>query len=197
MMRRLAPYSAALTLAFLLVFSCSAWAQRSLPPDSKSVKSPQEAFKGGAGMYLASQGFDLLKQGRSEEAIKAFREAIQHKPDYAEAHEGLARAYGNLKRWPEAIASFRQAIQLKPDFYEAYTGLGLACGMVSRNKEALLAFKEAVRLNPNLALAHWGLANTYLALGDRNAALAEHKILQKLDPAMAARFDKYLYPAKK
>jgi tetratricopeptide (TPR) repeat protein len=196
-MERMATYKPALTLIFLMAFTSWAWAQRSLPPDSSQVKSPEEANKGGMGIYLAWQGFDLLKEGRNEEAVKTLKKAIQLKPNYAEAHEGLARAYGNLKRWPDAITSFRQAIQLKPDFYEAYAGLGFAYSIVDKNKEALKAFKEAIRLKPNFALAHWGMASTYLALGDRNAALREHKILQNLDPQMAKRFENYLNTPKR
>jgi Flp pilus assembly protein TadD len=160
--------------------------------DANKVKTPQEGFKGGTGLYLAQQGFDEIKKGNNEEAIKLLKKAIQYKPNYAEAHEGLGRAQGNLKHWPEAVASFKKAISLNPDFIQAHMGLGFSYGILNRNQEALKAFKEAARLNPRLSHAHWGLGTTYLALGDRNAAVREHKIMKTLDPAMAKRFEKYL-----
>jgi tetratricopeptide (TPR) repeat protein len=69
--------------------------------------------------------------------------------------------------------------------------------MTNRYQEAIKAFKEAVRINPKLALAHWGLASNYLKLGDREAALQEHKIMQTLDPDLARKFEKHLYPPGK
>jgi tetratricopeptide (TPR) repeat protein len=181
-----------LSLIFLAFFACGVSAQQNLPPDANQVKTPQEANKGGMGLYLAQRGFEQLKKGENEEAVKTFTKAIQYKPNYADAHEGLGRAQGNLKHWPEAIAAFQQAIRLKPDFVQAYIGLGFSYGMAGRNNEAIKAFKEAARLNPSLANAHWGLATSYLALGDRNAAVREHKIMKTLDPEMAKRFEKYL-----
>ncbi len=176
----------------LAVLSSVASAQQNLPPDANQIKSPQEANKGGMGIYMAQVGLKQLKEGKNEEAAKTLKEAIRLKPNYADAHEGLARAEGNLKHWPEAIASFQEAIRLKPDYVQAYMGLGFAYGMVNRNQEALKAFSEAARLDPRLAFAHWGLATTYLALGDRKAAIQEHKIMQGLDPALAQKFEKYL-----
>jgi tetratricopeptide (TPR) repeat protein len=181
-------------LFFILLafFVCGASAQQNPPSDSNQVKTPQEGFKGGTGLYLTQVGLDQIKQGKNEEAVKTLKKAIQHKPNYANAHEGLGRAQGNLKRWPDAIVSFKKAIGLKPDFVAAHMGLGFAYGMVNRNQEAIKAFKEAARLDPRLANAHWGLATSYLALGDRNAAVREYKIMKTLDPAMAKRFEKYL-----
>jgi tetratricopeptide (TPR) repeat protein len=176
-------------LAFLV---CGASAQQNLPDDANQVKTPQEANKGGMGLYLAKLGFDELKKGNNEEAVKHLKKAIKLKPNYADAHEGLGRALGNLKHWPEAVKSFKQAIRLKPEFVRAHMGLGFAYGMLNRNHEAIKAFKEAARLDPRLSHAHWGLATSYLALGDRSAALREHKIMKNMDPEMAKRFEKYL-----
>ncbi|MBA4417014.1 MAG: hypothetical protein C0392_03740 [Syntrophus sp. (in: bacteria)] len=181
-----------LPLVLLTIFTSGASAQQNLPADANQIKTPQEANKGGMGLYMAQVGFKQLKEGKNEEAVKTLQESIRLKPNYADAHEGLARAQGNLKHWPEAIASFQQAISLKPDFIQAYMGIGFAYNMVGRNQEALKAFRGAVRLNPQLAFAHWGLASTYLGLGDRNAAVQEYKIMQTLDPEMAKKFEKYL-----
>jgi tetratricopeptide (TPR) repeat protein len=185
--------SVACMLALLVAFFvCSVGAQENPPPDANKIKTPQEAFKGGSGLYFIQRGFEDLKKGANEEAVKNFRKGIELKPNYADAYEGLGRAQGNLKLWPDAIASFKKAIRLKPDFVHAYVNLGFANGMINQYQEALKAFKKAAQLNPRLAIAHWGLATTYLALGDREAALREHKIIKTLDPEMAKRFEKYL-----
>jgi tetratricopeptide (TPR) repeat protein len=181
-----------LSLIILAFFASVVCAQQNQPADSYQKKTPQEAYKGGTGIYMTKVGFDQLKEGKNEEAVKTFRKAIQLKPNYPEAHLGLGQALVNLKKWTEAVPSFQQAIRLKPDYIQAHMGLGFAYGMMGRNQDAIKAFKEAARLNPRLALAHWGLATAYLALGDRNTAVREHKIIKTLDPDMAKRFEKYL-----
>jgi tetratricopeptide (TPR) repeat protein len=181
-------------LFFFVLFASVAFAQPSPPPDANQVKDPEQAFKGGTAIYLVMVGFDLLKEGKNEKAVETFTKAIQIKPSYSDAHEGLARAYGNLNRWPEAISSFQEAVRLKPDSVQALVGLGYALGIMNRDQEALTAFKNAERINTKLATVHWGLASTHLKLGNRDAALREHKVMQTLDPAMAKRFEKYLYP---
>ena len=50
-------------------------------------------------------GFALQRQRRTLEAMAAYRQALQVKPDYAEAHQNLGMGYlitGNFKNgWPE------------------------------------------------------------------------------------------------
>ena len=63
-----------------------------------------------------NNGVALLAQGRLEEAMAAFREAIRVKPDHANAHNNLGVALIKQGRWQEAMASFREAIRLNPKF---------------------------------------------------------------------------------
>jgi len=50
-----------------------------------------------------ASGLVRLHAERWDEAIKAFREAIRIKPDFAEAYHFLDQAYARLLRWDEAI----------------------------------------------------------------------------------------------
>ena len=53
---------------------------------------------------------------RFEEAEVYYRQALQLKPDFAEAHNNLANALRALRRMEEAEQSYRSAIELDPDF---------------------------------------------------------------------------------
>jgi Flp pilus assembly protein TadD len=66
-----------------------------------------------------------LEAGQSRLAIAAFREAIQLKPDFAEAHYNLGIALAETGQLPDAIAAYRKAIELKPGFAEAHCNLGM------------------------------------------------------------------------
>ena len=69
-------------------------------------------------------GIALRDQNKLEEAVAAYRKAIELKPDYAEAHYNLGIALRDQKKPAEAEAAFRKAIELKPDYPEAYYNLG-------------------------------------------------------------------------
>ena len=58
-------------------------------------------------------------QGKLDEAVAAYRQAIGIKPDFAEAHSNLGNALKDQGKLDEAIAAYRQAIGIKPDYAEA------------------------------------------------------------------------------
>jgi superkiller protein 3 len=67
-----------------------------------------------------------MHQGKLAESETALRAAIQLKPEFPPARNGLGHALRLLRRFPEAVAEYRQAISLKPDYAEAYYNLGIA-----------------------------------------------------------------------
>ena len=72
-------------------------------------------------------------QGKLEEAIASYRQAVRLKPDYAEAYNNLGNALKDQGKLEEAIASYQQALRLKPDYAEAHNNLGNA---LTRSREA-------------------------------------------------------------
>ena len=91
-----------------------------------------------------------MKQG--DNALIAFKRAVELKPDWAAAHNNLGFAYGSLGKWKDAIDEHKEAIRLKPDYAGAHFNLGYAY-LNSGNKKA--AGEEYKILKP-LSL---GLAN--------------------------------------
>src|SRR5579859_3894536 len=62
---------------------------------------------------------DFLKQGNEfskaqnwKEAVAAYRKALSLKPDYLEAHYGLAIAYGATEKVTDAIREYREVLKL-------------------------------------------------------------------------------------
>jgi tetratricopeptide (TPR) repeat protein len=101
-----------------------------------------------------NMGVTLDKQGRTEEAVKHFLQALRVMPDYAEAHYNLGNALYKQGRTEEAIEHFLQALRLKPDYAEAHNSLGVALDMQDRTEEAIERYLEALRLKPDYAEAH-------------------------------------------
>ena len=63
-------------------------------------------------------GFALQAQGKLDDAIGAYREAIRLKPDYAEAFYNLGSVLNELGRFDEADQALDEARRLKPDMDE-------------------------------------------------------------------------------
>jgi len=73
----------------------------------------------------AKVGVLLEDEGRTEEAIVHFREAVRLHPDSAYAHNNWGIALGNVWRFDEAIAHFEAALRLRPTYAEAQRNLAL------------------------------------------------------------------------
>src|SRR5215472_12944629 len=83
----------------------------------------QAIKRNGHPVYFSNLGVVLNDQGKLEEAIAAYRQAIRIKPDFAEAYSNLGNSLSDQGKIDEAIAAYRQAIRIRPDFPEAHSNL--------------------------------------------------------------------------
>ncbi|MSQ22094.1 MAG: tetratricopeptide repeat protein [Dehalococcoidia bacterium] len=91
-------------------------------------------------------GYTLFQAGRYAEALKAYQEAIQLRPDYSEAHYDRGVVLIQLGRHQEALEAFEKAIQLSPDDPTAHNNRGVTLGQLGRHQEALAALETAYPL---------------------------------------------------
>jgi len=79
-------------------------------------------------------GLALDKQGRTEEAIEHYLQALRIRPDDVDAHNNLGNAFirkGNIK---EAIVHFRKALSINPNNINARNNLNKVLMMQQKNK---------------------------------------------------------------
>ncbi|HVW22220.1 MAG TPA: tetratricopeptide repeat protein [Opitutaceae bacterium] len=74
----------------------------------------------------------LLAEGRLEEALPHYREALRLKPAYPEACDNLGTALARLGRLEEAAAEYREALRLKPDYPRARSNLRVVLRALGR-----------------------------------------------------------------
>jgi tetratricopeptide (TPR) repeat protein len=105
-----------------------------------------------------NRGNALLSQGRLEDAIQSFREAVAIDPGSTTASTALANGlydYGTaaLESGVPARAAdaLREAIQIKPDYAEAHNNLGIAFATQGRIREAIVEWELALRIKPDFA----------------------------------------------
>jgi tetratricopeptide (TPR) repeat protein len=130
-------------------------------------------------------GIALKEQGRTEEAIKHYLQALRLKPDYAKAHSNLGAAYDNSGMYKEAIESYKKAIRINPDYAKAHYNLGIAYDNSGMYKEAIEAFKKAIRINPYYAEAHSNLGIAYDNSGMYKEAIEAFKKAIRINPDYA------------
>ena len=64
---------------------------------------------------------------------------------------------------------------------------GYAYHRLNRDREAVEQYRQAVRLKPDYSLAHYNLGISYIKMGNRNGAMEEYRILQRLDQDQARK----------
>jgi tetratricopeptide (TPR) repeat protein len=150
--------------------------------------SAKEEVTGDAKSYF-NLGKTHLKLHLYDEAIRAFKQAVQARGEYVEAYVGLGDAYLYSGHYTEAIAAYTQAIKLNPNLAEAYNGLGIAYSDTFRPEEALKALKEAVRLQPDSPSNFYFMGLTYRKLGKRKEAIDALRETLRLNPGLTDAYE--------
>lgn len=87
--------------------------------------------------YWNQRGLEFYKEGRYEEATKAFQRAIEIDPEYAEAHSNLGIVYYHLEKYEESLKEFTQVVSLDPDTAQYRINLAAAYERCGNRAEAI------------------------------------------------------------
>ncbi len=139
-------------------------------------------FNPRARMHL---GNALLKEGRTEEAIESYRQALRLDPDYYTAHYNLGNVMAGRRKVEEAYAYFRRALEIKPEAVEAHNNLGVLLAQEGRTAEAIESFHTALRIDPDDTAAYFNLGVTYVRLGEGRKATEFFEKVIELKPDYA------------
>lgn len=177
--RPLAPLSLALLLASAATASV---ARNAVWKDEETLwadtvrKSPRSAI---AREFL---GYGYFLHGKHEEAIAAYRRALQLDPTRNTARTNLGAALRALGRYDEAAAEYRAALERDPTIWEARVGLGMALVGLGRHAQARSELETAVAARPGHPLVHDALGVACANLGDFEAAETAFAEAVALDP---------------
>jgi Flp pilus assembly protein TadD len=135
--------------------------------------------------FVARTGLGLvpLQQGRPEEAIVQFREALRIHSAYSDAHDNLGIALAQLGRTDEAIAQYREGLVFNPADANARDNLGLALVQQGRAQEAIAQYRESLRINPANANTHYNLGVALFQQGQAAEAISQIGEALSLQPA--------------
>ena len=129
-----------------------------------------------------NQGVAPFNQGRVEEAIAQYRQALHFDADKVEAHNNLANLLQHVGRLDEAVASYHQALRCRPDCAEALTNLGTALSALGRLDDAINCYRQALRLLPHCAEICNNLGLTLVEQGKPAEALTSFDQAVRIKP---------------
>jgi len=124
----------------------------------------------------------LMKLGRPDQAIIAFRTAGQLAPQFAEAFYNLGTAHQEKKEIPQAISAYHQAIALRPNYAEAYNNLGNALLEIKDYRNAADALQHALALVPTFAPMHYNLGCVLYESAQIEASVERFRKAISIDP---------------
>jgi tetratricopeptide (TPR) repeat protein len=127
----------------------------------------------------------LLDDGtpeRTEEAVKAYRRALEEDPDLVAALINLANIRYSRDELAEAQALYERAIALDPSYFEAHFNLGNIHHDHAQYVAAEGSYRAALALNSDYPDAHFYLAVTLEKMGRSLDARAHWKSYERLAP---------------
>jgi tetratricopeptide (TPR) repeat protein len=127
----------------------------------------------------------LGRQGKVQEAIGHYEQALRLNPDYVESHNNLGVALMEQGNVQEAISHLEQALRLKPDYVEAHDNLGHALLRAGKAHEAIRQLDQALRIKPDFAEAHNDLALALVELGRLQEAISHWEQALRMKPDFA------------
>jgi protein O-GlcNAc transferase len=145
-------------------------------PEGKAGAAEQDAARS------IEEGHVLEAEGKLDEAMQQYLNAIRLAPNPARAHLNHGNVLllrGDLKG---ALDAFRNAIKHKPDYAGAYYNMGNALLNNGRFDEAVANYRRALNIQPDYAEVHCSLGVALKELRQLDEAVASFRNALGINP---------------
>jgi tetratricopeptide (TPR) repeat protein len=122
-----------------------------------------------------------LRRGQDAQAIALARDATDHAPANAPAHNLLGELYLADKHYPEAVSALGTAVRLAPTWWVPYRNLGQAKSGSGDSAGALATYQAGVQATGEPALVA-ELASLYERAGRIDEAIRQYEALHERSP---------------
>lgn len=151
-------------LAALVLGACST--NPVLPENAWKIAPVQKVRHGGSN---AAGHFALGRyregQGAYDQAIVAYRKALDADPQYAPAWNALGTLQAQLGQFDDGLAALERAVQLQPSASHLHNNLGYALLLAGRAEPAVGSLRRAVELDAGNQRAWRNLAEASRQIG--------------------------------
>lgn len=128
------------------------------------------------------RGSLLMTQGKFEESIAAYRDALADAPRMGACHYNIGLDLDALGRTEEALREFQAEAELNPADVNLQHKIAETLASLGRSDEALATYRLATRLVPNSPEAYRGLANHLSRRQNFAEAITAHRTALRLQP---------------
>lgn len=124
--------------------------------ESESTKNIETIIQAYYGLGLSYAGLE-----KYDNAIKAYRKAIQYNPNHAHIHAAFGAALSQLHRYNEALKAYKTALDIIPEDVMILHQLGNIYSKLGNTSMAVKYQEKAVSLRPTFAEAYYQLGILY------------------------------------
>lgn len=136
-----------------------------------------------------SEGNRFYHQGKYQEAINLYNEALELKQYYTSVYINRGMAYKMIKQYDNAFSDYNRAIELNPNDATIYNNRGATYAELKKYEQAIMDLKKAIELNSNFSEAYNNRGAVYHHLKYYEAALADHNKAIELNPNFAYAYN--------
>jgi len=161
--------------------------------DQEKIAEARESFKRALKLHASypdtfanswnNLGLLAAREGRKDEAVGYFQEALKLSPDHVIALDNLGSAYRQLKRWDDARSIYERALAVNSNDAEANYGLGLVFAQNDDTAHAFDFLQKALKLRPVYPEALNNLGILYLRTQRRDQAVQSFEECIRVAPA--------------
>ena len=173
---------AVLAIALLSILTAVTWKQAGYWKNSITLFEHTLAVTSNNWLAHNNLGAALSAQGRMDEAMGHYLEAVRIKPDYVDAHNNLGKAFYKKGRTKEAISHYLQALRKKPDDAGTNYNLGNAFYRQGRAEEAIDHYLQALRIESDNADLHINLGAALTKQGRTDEAMKHYLAALRIKP---------------
>ncbi|XP_059506718.1 tetratricopeptide repeat protein 31-like isoform X3 [Stegostoma tigrinum] len=113
---------------------------------------------------LAVQGNSMANEGRYEDAVEYFTEAIKYDPKEYRLFGNRSYCYERLKQYSRALSDAQIAVNLNPSWPKGYFRKARALAGVKKYMEAIEAFQEVLKIDSSCKDAEYELLQVQMQL---------------------------------
>ena len=132
----------------------------------------------------------LQESGNFEEAVAAYKQAVELNPDFSWSHHNLGDVLLKLERWEESVTAYIKAVELNPNFSWSYHNLGDALLKLEQWEEAVAAYRSEIALNSDFAWSFGNLGDALIKLKYWDEAIAAYLKAIKIDVNLPGIYEK-------
>ncbi len=169
-------------VAALMVLAVATWRRSCVYADARTLWRDNVAKNPNAWVAHNNLGSVLFREGKREEAIGQWEQALRIKPDYADPHSNLGVALEQAGNPQEAIRQYEQALRIDPDYANAHYNLGVTLARLGKPQEAIRHWEQALQIRPDYVDARYNLAGTLAKLGRVQEAIEQYEQVLRIEP---------------